>query len=137
MGPMWILFVQVVIVSGVLAYYGYELRSWVLPVTIGLYIGVTTRSYIVALTNRRFLLIRLSSLVPRRFTVERDENPDSVTAELRDRLLNDRLDLKGRDWKLRLQVPWAWGDEGVELVRRFHDRRTVGAPRDESGEVDR
>ena len=130
---LWPLAVPAIAFSVLLATQGLELKSWVIPVSIGLYMVLTIRNFFVIATDTRVLVVRLSPWTMKRWTFEGEMSRSSIEKVLyQERLLQDRLTLVPKEGKpQRYSVVRGWEEEARRLVALLE--RTQVSPGDLPG----
>ena len=115
---LWPVMIPAIAISAALVVQGLELKSWVVPVSLGLYIALTLRYFFIVATERRILVIRLGSMSTKRWTFEGEidlSNLESVVYE--EKLLQDRLTIVAKTGKRRrYMVVSGWEDEAERLA---------------------
>ena len=116
---LWIVAIPAIAISMLLATQGMELRPWVFPVSLGLYIFLTVRPFFIIATDRRILVIRLGRTSMKRWTFEGEidlANLESVVYE--DKLLQDRITIVPKEGKpRRYMIVRGWEDDAERLAR--------------------
>ena len=116
---LWIVAIPAIVISMILAAQGLELKSWVLPVSMGLWIALTMRFFFIVATDRRILVIRLGPMSMKRWTFEGEidvANLASVVYE--DKLLQDRITIVPTEGKpRRYMIVRGWEDDAERFAR--------------------
>lgn len=114
----WVIGIQIFVVELYLITKGMELKSWVLGVTIGIYVLLTLRSFFLFLTDRRLLVVRLAAHSTKKWSFEGEIDAAHIKSiAYQDKLLQDRLLIEPTEGKQkRFTVVRGWEEEARRLA---------------------